>query len=136
MVLTVSFVISLVTGLSCHHHQQVIACELDPSVGGSGPHDFAVRDRHHSSARQSAPDAKASTASRSQRPWRPRSAPLFGDGTARNVPLIWGWDQRLRLRHINTTGKSARGRISRSQTKYFLRAGLDRKTGGDSPDGH
>jgi hypothetical protein len=49
MVLTVSFVISPVTGLCCHrrqrdakknsrHHRQ-----LDASVGASGPHDFAVR---------------------------------------------------------------------------------------------
>src|SRR6202000_6897 len=45
MVLTVSFALSLVTGLFCHHHP----CdakhhrELDASVGASGPHDFAVR---------------------------------------------------------------------------------------------
>jgi hypothetical protein len=46
MVLTVSFVLSPVTGLSCHrrrcdakHHHQ-----LDASVGASGPHDFAVRN--------------------------------------------------------------------------------------------
>jgi hypothetical protein len=33
--------------------------ELDPSVGGSGPHDFAVRNAHHSSV-----DAVAAIASR------------------------------------------------------------------------
>jgi hypothetical protein len=42
MVLTVSFVISPVTGLIV-----TVACELirkrDASVGASGPHDFAVR---------------------------------------------------------------------------------------------
>ena len=45
MVLTVSFVISLVTGLSCHHHQRDAKHhrQLDASVGASGPHDFAVR---------------------------------------------------------------------------------------------
>jgi hypothetical protein len=54
MVLTVSFALSLVTGLVCHHHP----CdakhhhELDASVGASGPHDFAVRRPHHSSARR------------------------------------------------------------------------------------
>jgi hypothetical protein len=45
MVLTVSFVLSPVTGLVCHrprydakHRHQV-----DASIGASGPHDFAVR---------------------------------------------------------------------------------------------
>ena len=43
MVLTVSFALSPVTGLYCHCHQQVPTCQLDASVGASGPHDFAVR---------------------------------------------------------------------------------------------
>src|SRR3977135_640158 len=53
MVLTVSFVLSPVTGLFCHRHQRIWFClspvgptqlrELDASVGASGPHDFAVR---------------------------------------------------------------------------------------------
>jgi hypothetical protein len=42
MVLTVSFVLSPVTGLFCHRHQRKTA-RLDASVGASGPHDFAVR---------------------------------------------------------------------------------------------
>src|SRR6059058_6171908 len=52
MVLTVSFALSPVTGLSCHCRQQVTTCQLDASVGASGPHDFAVRlgavrQKHH-----------------------------------------------------------------------------------------
>src|ERR1700685_3843533 len=43
MVLTVSFVLSLVTGLVCHHRQRIVFRQLDASVGASGPHDFAVR---------------------------------------------------------------------------------------------
>ena len=53
MVLTVSFVLSPVTGLFCHRRQRIWFClspvgptqlrELDASVGASGPHDFAVR---------------------------------------------------------------------------------------------
>src|SRR2546423_11857436 len=43
MVLTVSYALSPVTGLSCHCHRQVTTCQLDASVGASGPHDFAVR---------------------------------------------------------------------------------------------
>ena len=40
---TVSFALSLVTGLFCHHRQQNDFRQLDASVGASGPHDFAVR---------------------------------------------------------------------------------------------
>jgi hypothetical protein len=43
MVLTVSFVLSPVTGLYCHRRSQIITCELDTSVGAPGPHDFSVR---------------------------------------------------------------------------------------------
>jgi hypothetical protein len=43
MVLTVSFVISPVTGLVCHRRQRNEFRRLDTSVGASGPHDFAVR---------------------------------------------------------------------------------------------
>src|SRR3954451_3255013 len=42
MVLTVSFVISPVIGLSCHR-RFALAAKLDASVEASGPHDFAVR---------------------------------------------------------------------------------------------
>ena len=43
MVLTVSFVLSPVTGLVCHRRQRNRFRQLDASVGASGPHDFAVR---------------------------------------------------------------------------------------------
>src|ERR1700676_5460736 len=43
MVLTVSFVLSPVTGLSCHRRLRNTFRRLDASVGASGPHDFAVR---------------------------------------------------------------------------------------------
>src|SRR3954453_21442144 len=59
MVLTVSFALSPVTGLYCHCRQQVTTCQLDASVGASGPHDFAVRLSVRSSG-----DTLASTASR------------------------------------------------------------------------
>ena len=42
-VLTVSFALSLVTGLVCHHRRRNFFRRLDASVGASGPHDFAVR---------------------------------------------------------------------------------------------
>jgi hypothetical protein len=45
MVLTVSFELSLVIGLCCHHHRRDAKHhrQLDASVEASGPHDFAVR---------------------------------------------------------------------------------------------
>ena len=54
MVLTVSFVLSPVTGLVCHRRSadrflskpgraDLNSARLDASVGASGPHDFAVR---------------------------------------------------------------------------------------------
>jgi len=43
MVLTVSFVLSPVTGLCCHRRHADRSAQLDASVGASGPHDFAVR---------------------------------------------------------------------------------------------
>src|SRR5260370_41554735 len=43
MVLTVSFVLSPVTGLVCHRHRRSFPRPLDASVPASGPHDFAVR---------------------------------------------------------------------------------------------
>jgi hypothetical protein len=51
MVLTVSFGLSPVIGLSCHRRLAFTA-KLDASVEASGPHDFAVRlsavrQQHH-----------------------------------------------------------------------------------------
>jgi hypothetical protein len=86
MVLTASFVLSLVTGLSCHHRQRDAKHrrQLDASLGASGPHDFAVR---FTRVRLSAP----------KRPPHPtpnvrddRETPLYRDGTAWDVLLIWG----------------------------------------------
>ena len=86
MVLTAYFVLSPVTGLSCHRRCADRSAKLDTSVGASGPHDFAVRDPSTPKAStglvpvrrsfseggnsairpraMSAPDAAASTASR------------------------------------------------------------------------
>jgi hypothetical protein len=45
MVLTVSFVISPVIGLSCHRRRRSCLHQLDAGVEASGPHDFAVRNQ-------------------------------------------------------------------------------------------
>jgi hypothetical protein len=62
LVLTVSFVISPVIGLSCHRRLADISTRLDAGVEASGPHDFAVR-----STRRSSGATPASIASRTQR---------------------------------------------------------------------
>jgi hypothetical protein len=42
---TAYFVLSLVTGLVCHHRRRKISStHLNASVGASGPHGFTVRD--------------------------------------------------------------------------------------------
>jgi hypothetical protein len=43
MVLTASFVLSPVIGLSCHRHLARLLAKLDAGVEASGPHDFTVR---------------------------------------------------------------------------------------------
>jgi hypothetical protein len=64
MVLTVSFVLSPVTGFVVTvAPKKLVSRELDASVGASGPHDFAVRKP---SAFVNAPPA--STASCTHRP--------------------------------------------------------------------
>src|SRR6202048_3916564 len=64
MVLTAFFVLSPVPGLFSHRHPADNSAKLDASVGASGPHDFAVRVSIIRPARIRAPDAAASTASR------------------------------------------------------------------------
>src|SRR5258705_10904691 len=84
MVLTVSFVLSPVTGLFCHRHPADNSAELDSSVGASGPHDFAVHLTRRSSC---------SAIGVHRIPARVRddraSAPLW-DETDSDIFLIWG----------------------------------------------
>ena len=93
MVLTVSFVLSPVTGLfvtvirvmrerhrlrDAQHHR-----ELDASAGASGPHDFAVRFRavrHRWRIRVHRIPLRVRD---------DREPPLVWDGTAGDKPVIW-----------------------------------------------
>ena len=59
MVLTVSFVLSPGTGLSCPRRFAEDSTKLDASVGASGPHDFAVRRLARTSARRQRPSHPA-----------------------------------------------------------------------------
>ena len=49
MVLTAYFALSPVIGLSCHRRLADTSAKLDAGVEASGPHDFTVRSRRHSS---------------------------------------------------------------------------------------
>jgi hypothetical protein len=113
MVLTVSFVLSPVTGLCCHCRQRNYFHQLDASVGASGPHDFAVRLTCCSS--------KAPSASTASRPAfvTIASRPSLGrDGAF--IVLIWvrrrkeyfcKWDWTAQISLIRQ-GKLAFGRSS------------------------
>jgi hypothetical protein len=68
-------------GLDSHRHSQIIIRELDPSIGGPGPHDFAVRI------------SRARLAQRT-RPSHP--APNVRDD--RETPLLWERDARSNTR--------------------------------------
>jgi hypothetical protein len=116
MVLTVSFVLSLVIGLCCHHrqHNAQALLPLDISVEMSGPHDFAVR-----SGRSSSQSAFASTASRPTFVTM-ANVPLSGE-TGGTLPVIWGNDQSRDLRRINTTGKSVESGKIVSTEQQLLR---------------
>jgi hypothetical protein len=85
MVLTGSFAISLVIGLSCHHrwYDASAPSQLGISVEMPGPRDFAVRFMH----------ARLSCQSVHRIPWPnvrdDRETPLGRAGTERLMPLIW-----------------------------------------------
>jgi hypothetical protein len=109
MVLTVSFVLSPVTGLGCHRRLADTSAKLDASVGASGPHDFAVRKLALSS--------EAPLASTASRPAFVTIAKRPSVGTGRR---------------INKTVSTER------RNEIFFSAGMDRKSLGspiDLPDG-
>src|SRR4051794_23786063 len=93
MVLTVSFVISPVIGLVCHRRLARLSAKLDASVEASGPHDFAVRVQHRSSA------VLNSVHRIPPRVRDDRERPLVGrDGAIRKVFCVWGETKYFRER--------------------------------------
>jgi hypothetical protein len=87
MVLTVSFALFPVTGLSCHRHRRDAKHrrQLDASVGASEPHDFAVRV-----------SALVRSTNRVHRIPLPTSVtiasrPSLRERDALNMPVIWGF---------------------------------------------
>jgi hypothetical protein len=115
-------VLTSATGLFCHRHPQRLSCELDTSVGVSGPHVFAVRFRrcrlkHPLRPPQPAP-RNVTIATR----------PFWWDRMVRNMDPFWvfckseyfckrgltdfwvfcptGKISRLHLRHCEPTGRA------------------------------
>src|SRR5436190_8154945 len=115
MVLTASFVISPVIGLSCHRRQRNYFRKLDASVEASGPHDFAVRITQRSSALPSRPPHPVPNVRDD------RDTPLMWDGMARLIVLIWvrpetecfckgDWTAQISLIRFNKFGCARRWR--------------------------
>ena len=125
MVLTVSFVISPVTGLDCHRRRRNCMPEtrlgrhafrhLDASVGASGPHDFAVRKLHHSSARRS-------IAHRPKGPALPSHAALTQTASTASRPAFR--DDRERP-SVGRDGEGYAGDLGEKRSGIFLRKGMD-----------
>jgi hypothetical protein len=100
MVLTVSFVLSLVTGFFVTiAPKQLAAQELDASAGASGPHDFAVRDLRCSSKAHPRPPHPAAHVRDD------RETPLVWDGMAGNKPVIWVGCEADYFSHDDWTGQ-------------------------------
>ena len=114
MVLTACFVLSPVTGLSCHRHSANMVrfkpgwakctfTKLDTSVGASRPHDFAVHDLHRSSVRRLIAHGKPPCDHLAHRRCRvhripphvrdDRETPLVSGGMATNKEVIWAKDE-------------------------------------------
>src|SRR6266481_5844630 len=98
-------VLSSVTGLFCHRRLQVISRKLDPSVGGTGPHDFAVRV---GIARLATPFASIA----SRLAFVTTRSPLLSRRDSRRYRLIWafrkseyfcerGWTRQKHQRHTD-----------------------------------
>jgi hypothetical protein len=120
MVLTVSFVLSPVIGLSCHRRQRSCLHRLDAGVEASGPHDFAVRERHpqnHSTALVPVPPkflGRRISAARLAPPPRPphpvptsvtiAKRPSEWDGMAGNMNVIWGKGEAIYFSEKDWTG--------------------------------
>jgi hypothetical protein len=96
-----------------------IIANLNASVGASGPHGFAVRNKRFRPARLRAPDAVASTASHPN-VRDDHDTPLWRGGMATNKPVIWvggkqkyfstyGWTAQISLNPFDKIAPSRKG---------------------------
>jgi hypothetical protein len=127
MVLTVSFVLSSVTGLIVTVAALKLSARLDASAGASGPHDFAVRDPRRSSKAHPRPPHPIPTFVTMA------NAPL-PDGMARNEPVIWvkreadyfcapGWTGQISLKALRkiTPARTSNVSVSSAYLSALLR---------------
>ena len=96
--------------------------DLTPAIRASGPHDFAVRDRHHSSI--------VPTASTASRPaFRDdREPPLLVERDARIMQVIW-----VGVKLISANRKVGIWVICRAAPRQFVLAGRGKSDSG-TPD--
>src|ERR1700722_8063094 len=117
MVLTVSFVLSPATGLSCHRHWRDCGSnrrQLDASVGASVPHDFAV---HLARVRVR---AKASTASRAPTFCDDRETPLERRRDAnRYISVSTERSRKIRKIRNKSSAQNRRLQPAKSRTWYL-----------------
>ena len=105
------------TGLFCPRHFADTSAKLDASVGASGPHDFAVRER--------------STLVRSAtcvhrippRVRDDRETPLYRDRMGGKMPVIWGADQSRGAATDWHDGQVTRGSANRNMNRKPSAAG-------------
>src|SRR5216683_3377572 len=138
MVLTAYVVLSPVTGLFCHRRPRIgdlsapgradlPSRELDASVGASGPHDFAVREKRLSSACRGIAHGflrtRPAIPSRAKRrrvhriPPRVRDdhdTPLLWGGMAKVLEVIWGVRKRKYFCKGDSTRQSTNGPTGKS----------------------
>ena len=95
---------------------------LDASVGASGPHDFAVRNLHHSSARRS-------IAHRSKGPALPSPAALTQTASTASRPAFR--DDRERP-SVGRDGEGYAGDLGEKRSGIFLRMGWTGESAADS----
>jgi hypothetical protein len=103
MVLTVSFALSLVIGLCCHHCWRDCRgnrCQRDASVEASRPYDFAVRFEHIRRMCRRVHRISCPTFVTIAR------RPSCGQETRGKMPVICPTLQAKSPRHVNATGKS------------------------------
>src|ERR1700738_4490756 len=125
MVLTAYFVLSPVIGLVCHRRLRLKAClhpvgptclrKLDAGVEASGPHDFAVRGKHLSSARPAIAHGPIGPALRSRR------APNAAASTASRPASV-----TIAIRPSGgRDGEASKSDLGQTGTEIFLQMGLD-----------
>jgi hypothetical protein len=87
---------------------QIITCTLDPSVGGSGPHGFAIRTRFARLAKQMRPSHPASYVRDD------RDTPLLMEAGRRTISMMLTSDKANYFCGCGLTGFASVGATGKS----------------------